>query len=264
MPSLYHELDQMAATAGKILMESGLFEPDTLLVRFDKADEEDIAALVMRNPQVMVPFFVTICGFSEREMSRLYGIRDVYSLCERVNKEKVERLARAVKDNLKHPLGLETVIYKFYKNWEEHQKRQRRGREAERLVAEVLEKHGYRAGKLTVVCNNREREIDLAIPPDRDQIRVAIMIRYGVYRDLIKRAKEFSAEFDELLSCYPDIKFVVVYFVSPHEKELMEKIRAKIEREREGKRPYDAVILTLEELEGLVEKLREWKIPKGP
>jgi len=55
-----------------------------------------------------------------------------------------------------------------------------------------------------------------------------------------------------------------VYFVSPHEKELMEKIRAKIEKEREGKRPYDAVVLTLEELEGLAEKLKEWKIPKGP
>jgi len=85
--------------------------------------------------------------------------------------------------------GLETVIYKFYKNWEEHQKRQRRGREAERLVAEVLKRHGYKAGKLTIVCNNREREIDLAIPPDRDQIRVAIMVRYGVYRDLIKRGR---------------------------------------------------------------------------
>jgi len=105
MPSLYHELDQMAVAAGKILMESGLFELETLLVRFDKADEEDIAALVMRDPRVMVPFFVTICGFSEREMSRLYGIRDVYSLRERVNKEKVKRLAQAVKDNLKHPLG---------------------------------------------------------------------------------------------------------------------------------------------------------------
>lgn len=89
------------------------------------------------------------------------------------------------------------------------------------------------------------------------------MIRGGVLRDLAKRAKEYSAEFDELLTCFPQARFVVVYLVSPHERARINEIRMKIEEERRGKRPYDLVILTPEELEILLMKLGEWSIKPG-
>jgi hypothetical protein len=52
----------------------------------------------------------------------------------------------------------------------------------------------------------------------------------------------------------------VVYLVSPHERARINEIRMKIEEERRGKRPYDLVILTPEELEILFMKLEEWSI----
>ena len=42
------------------------------------------------------------------------------------------------------------------------------------------------AGKIKVLCKGKEREIDCAIPPDPHNLRVAMMIRRGVFRDLIK------------------------------------------------------------------------------
>ncbi|WP_272584882.1 hypothetical protein [Saccharolobus islandicus] len=82
------------------------------------------------------------------------------------------------------PLYLETLIYKFYKNWEEHQKRHYRGREAEEYVIRILRQNGYNAGKIRVICKSKEMEIDCAIPPNNN-FKVVIMIREGVFRDLV-------------------------------------------------------------------------------
>jgi len=212
----------------------------------------------------MIPFFVMICGFSVRELERLYNIKDVYSLRANVSEqEKLAAFAEAVEDNLRHPIHLETALYKFYKNWEEHQKRHYRGRKSENFVIETLRQHKYPAGKIKVRCRGKEREIDCAIPPDPQNPRVVIMIRHGVFRDLVKRAKEYSTEFDELVECFPDIKFVVIYFISSHEKNRMDEIRSRIESEREGRRPYDLIILTPSEVNCvLLKKLEEWKIQK--
>ena len=261
---MYDELDDMARRAGRALMRSGLFERGSLLIRFDRATRDDIISIIKKDPDVMVPFFVMVCGFSDRELERLYGISNVYSLRGKAGQKKLEAFAQAVVDNLRHPLHLETIIYKFYKNWEEHQKRHYRGRVAEYFVREVLERHGYEAGKVRVNCKGKEREIDVAVPPRSSDLRVAIQVRQGVSKDLIKRAKEFSSEFDELMECYPNAKFVVVYFVSPHEKNRIGEIYSKIASEREGKRPYDLVILRPEEVEEkLVPKLEEWGVPKA-
>lgn len=145
----------------------------TSKIRFDKADESIIKELILENPNIMIPFFVTICGFSERELERLYGIRNVYGLGEHA-KRKAEELANAIKKYLKYPYHLETVIYKFYKNWEEHQKRHFRGRRAEELVGRILMEHGYDAGKTKVVCRGEEIEIDYAIPRARKKNRIKI------------------------------------------------------------------------------------------
>jgi len=265
LPSLYEDLNQMAKRIGRVLVESELFEHKSLLIRFDKAGKAKIINLIKKDPEVMVPFFVMICGFSVRELERLYGIKDVYSLRTNIRDVgKLNAFAEAIEDNLKHPLHIETAIYKFYKNWEEHQKRHYRGHKAEDLVTQILRKYGYHVGKIKVRCRDEEREIDCAIPPDPQNLRVAIMIRQGVFRDLIKRAKGYSAEFDKLIECFPNIKFVVVYFVSPHERDRLNEIRLRIENEREGKRPYDLIVLTPEEVETiLVKKLEEWGIPKA-
>lgn len=263
LPELYEELDSMAEKIGSILVESKIFDQRTNAVSFDKASEGDIRDLIMKEPYVMVPFFVMVCGFSDRELERLYGIKEVYSLRHSIDEDKLKSFVRAVLDNLKHPINLEALLYKFYKNWEEHQKRHYRGRTAEKYIIEFLKRRGYKAGKISKVrCEGKEREIDCAIPPSPSNLQVIIMVRHGVFRDLVKRAKEFSSEFDELSRCFPQARFVVVYLVSPHERDRVDEIRSRIIKEREGKRPYDLVILTPEELELLLKKLEEWGVPK--
>jgi hypothetical protein len=259
-PDLYEELDNMTREIGIILINSSLFERETLSVRFDKANENIVYELIKKKPKVMVPFFVMICGFSVRELERLYGVKDVYSLTERLDAKKLKRFVNAIVDNLKDPIHIEALLYKFYKNWEEHQKRHFRGSTVEKFIIEFLKKNGYEAGKIKVVCKGKEREVDCAIPPDPQNPRVIIMIRYGVFRDLVKRAKEFSSEFDELSQCFPNAKFVVVYLISPHEQDKLVDVRIRIEGERTGKRPYDFVILRKEDLGCLLEKMREWGI----
>ena len=264
LPLLYDELDRMTKKIGKILIQSKLFESQTLLIRFDKADKNEIINLIRKSSNVMIPFFVMICGFSVRELERLYNIKDVYTLRTNISEQKkLTAFAEAIEDNLKHPIHIETALYKFYKNWEEHQKRHYRGKKAENFVIETLRKYKYPVGKIKVQCKGKEREIDCAIPPDPRNLRVIIMIRHGVFRDLVKRAKEYSTEFDELVECFPNVKFVVIYFVSTHEKDRISEIRSKIESEREGKRPYDLIILTPEEVSSvLLRKLEDWKVPK--
>ncbi len=105
-----------------------------------------------------------------------------------------------------------------------------------------------------LLCGGKRREIDCAVP--RDKPVVAINVRVGVEEDRAKRIKEFGAELKEAKEC--GVKhFVVVYFVPEHEKSKLEEIRAEFLREA----PFDLVVLTREELELLVKKLREWGVP---
>ena len=260
-PELYKELDQMTKEIGRILIMSKLFDKAKCIMKFNEAGPDTISELILKNPKVMIPFFVMVCGFSERELERLYGIKGLYSMRTSLNYHKLKAFVNAVLDQLRHPISLETLLFKFYKNWEEHQKRHYRAR-FEKLVIDFLKSRGYAAGKIKITIGNKEREIDCAIPPDPKNPQVIVQIRRGVFKDLVKRAKEFSAEFDEILQHFPYVKFVVVYFISPHEQERMNEILSRIMGEREGKRPYDLVILTLEELELLARKLEEWGVPK--
>jgi hypothetical protein len=158
-----------------------------------------------------------------------------------------------VKSLLAHPLRLETVLYKFYKNWEGHQRRHWRGRRAENEVCRAVETSCGNAGKYVLLCGGKRREIDCAVP--RDKPVVAISIREGESEDRAKRIKEFATELKEVREC--GVKyFVVVYFVPEHEKDKLEEIRAEFLREA----PFDLVVLT-REVESLAEKLREWGVP---
>ncbi len=154
---------------------------------------------------------------------------------------------------LAHPLRLEIVLYKFY-NWEERQRRHWRGRRAENEVCTAVKARCGNAGKYVLLCGGKRREIDCAVP--RDKPVVAINVREGVGEGRAKRIKEFAAKLKEAKEC--GVKyFVVVYFVPEHEKSKLEEIRAEFLREA----PFDLVVLTREELELLVKKLREWGVP---
>jgi len=83
-----------------------------------------------------------------------------------------------------------------------------------------------------------------------------------VVQDLEKRAKEFSAEFDLAIQHFPDAKFVVIYLVPQHELKKKDEIRSIIEAQREGKRPYGALILSEDELSTLLKKFDEWGVPR--
>ena len=263
LPELYEELDREAKEIGRILMESELFDRTNLVVKFNEADVNAIRKLILKDHKVMVPFFLMVCGLSDREFARLYRIENVYSLKDKLEPDKLKAFVDVVSSQLRHPINLETLLFKFYKNWEEHKRRHYRARSVEELVINFLKNEGYVADKIRVTIGNKPREIDCAIPPDPKNPQVIAQIRTGVFKDLVKRAKEYSAEFDEVSQRFPHAKFVVIYFVSPHEQDRMDEIRSKIMNEREGKRPYDLVILTQEELRLLVKKLEEWGIPRS-
>lgn len=240
MSELYDELDQMSRKIFEILIESNIFEENTRLVRFDWADENTLYELLTADREVMIPFFMMICGYSDRELEIL-GIKNVYGLRKSKRYEStLRKFASILKKHLRYPLHIETLIYKFYKNWEEHQKRHHRARSAEKQILKRLKTENIPAGKLRI--ERLGREIDCAIPPDFNRLKIAIQIRVGVRKDLIKRVKEFSQEFDELLRIKPDIKFIPVY-VSRDKTGQKEEILERIKEERKGKDPYEAIIV---------------------
>ena len=115
---LYEELDGMTRRALKVLMLSEHFEEESFRVRFDEMEASDVEELIVRDREVMIPFFTVICGLSVRELERLFGIKDVYSLrgAKKIgerSRRKLKEFAEVVSDLLRHPLTLETVAYKF-------------------------------------------------------------------------------------------------------------------------------------------------------
>ncbi len=194
IPELYRELDEMTRRIAEILTASSLYNAGTQEVDFGKATSEDLVELISKDPEVMVPFFVMVTGLSHRELKRR-GLGGVYSLRRARNREKLRPLAELARSLLAHPLRLETVLYKFYKNWAEHQRRHWRGRIAENEVCTAVKARCGNVGKYVLLCGGKKREIDCAVP--RDKPVVAINVRVGVKEDRAKRIKEFAAELKE-------------------------------------------------------------------
>jgi len=142
-------------------------------VDFGKATSKDLVELISKDPEVMVPFFVMITGLSHRELKRR-GLGSVYSLRRARDREKLRPLADLVRSLLAHPLRLETVLYKFYKNWEEHQRRHWRGREAENEVCKAVRSRCGNVGKYVLLCGGKRREIDCAVPRDRPVVAINV------------------------------------------------------------------------------------------
>jgi hypothetical protein len=243
----------MTRRIAEILTASSLYNAETQEVDFGKATSEDLVELLSKDPEVMVPLFVMTTGLSHRELKRC-GLGGAYSLRRARDREKLRPFADLVRSLPAHPLRLETVFYKFYKNWEEHQRRHWRGHKAEKDTCEVIARYYRDVGRRKFQCGGKRREIDCAVP--RDKPVVAINVRVGVGEDRAERIRKFAAELKEAKEC--GVKyFVVVYFVPEHEKNKLEEIRAEFMREA----PFDLVVLTREELESLAEKLREWGVP---
>lgn len=238
MPELYYILDDMAARIFYVIAESGIFDEGTGIIHFENADEETFKDLIQKDRWVMVPFFVMICGYSVRELEKA-GIPDIYRLREHEDTVWLKKFTNIVKECLQHPFHIETLIYKFYRNWEEHQKRHFRARSAESIIRK-LRKQGIEASKIRVPQINRE--IDCAIPPDLTRMRVAIQIRTGVRRDLVKRAKEFSQECDDIRKVKPDVVYIPLYIILDDANE--DEAKYTIEEELGGKEPYHVIVVS--------------------
>ena len=257
LPGLYADLDRLAETAEVLIrgLPKSLFDEDNEIISFGSMSVSDLAELIGRAPDIMVIAFTRVCGLSDREFSRLFGLTNVYKLRRSHNwlTGKDEGLfLRSIHGLLPKHMHLETFLYTFYKMWEEHQKRHYRAR-FEKDVRAFFQAHGYSCEKITVPT-----ELNGAIPPLDP--RVLLQIRTGVRKDLVKRAKEFSTEFDEGIKAFPKARFIVVFRIPEHELDRREEIREVIISQRSG-RPYDGVFFH-DELEDALNNLQEWNIPR--
>lgn len=255
LPGLYAELDALAERVEKVIRGLPNRLLDEEIIQFGEMSKSEFEQLVSKDPDVMIIAFTRVCGLSDREFSRLFGLRDVYKLRGSWHTDEEGRsiFARSVMSLLPKRMHIETFLYTFYKMWEEHQKRHRRARYEDEVRA-FFEAHGYDCKKIT-----RPIEVNGAIPPKNPL--VVMQVRTGVRKDLVKRAKEFSSEFDNSINAFPKAKFIVIFRVPLHELGRRDEIRQVIIEQRREKRPYDAVLFQ-DELENALKKLEEWGIPK--
>jgi len=54
----------------------------------------------------------------------------------------------------------------------------------------------------------RPTEVNGAIPPENP--RLVMQVRTRVRKDLVKRAKEFSSEFDKSVEAFPNAKLMII------------------------------------------------------
>lgn len=257
LPGLYAEIDDLvrrAETAIRSLPER-LFDRDKEIIRFGEMTEREFRKLMAQDPYVMIIAFTRVCGLSDREFSRLFGLKNVYKLRESWRSDQESRgiFVRAMMILLPRQMHIETFLYAFYKMWEEHQKRHYRAK-YEKDVRAFFRAHGYECRKIT-----HPIEVNGAIPPSNP--RVVMQVRTGVRKDLVKRAKEFSSEFDKSMEAFPNAKFMVIFKIPPHELDRRNEIKQVIIDQRKGKKPYDAVLVQ-DELEDILGKLERWGIPK--
>jgi hypothetical protein len=254
---LYSEMDDLVAQAEELFrsLRAEHFEEENEIIHFGRMSVDDVKDLVARKPDVMVIALTRVCGLSAREFSRVFGLDNPYALRHSAkweSGEKEHQFATAIKSLLPPQMYLETFLYCFYRMWEEDQRRHHRGR-FEVYVRNYVRDHGYECGKIT-----SPTEVNGAIPPEWPD--VVMQIRTGVRMDLVKRAKEFSTEFDESIKAFPKARFAVVFKIPEHELGRREEVRRVINEQRAG-RPYDGVYFQ-DELEGLIEQLEKWGVRK--
>lgn len=257
LPGLYAKLDSLSKQVEAVIrsLPKSQFDRDENIILFEKITKTEFRRLIAKNPSTMVIAFTRVCGLSEREFSRLFGLKNAYTLRESnwIEGDKEDLFLKAIMGLLPKRMYLETFLYTFYKMWEEHQKRHYRG-SYEKDVRSFFRAHGYNCEKIT-----KPTEVNGAIPPYEP--RVVMQIRTGVMRDIVKRAKEFSQEYELSRKNFPNAKFIVVFKIPPHELTRREEIRQKIYEQRVDK-TYDAIIFQ-DELGDALKKFVEWEIPRN-
>jgi len=257
LPGLYAELDSLSKQVEAVIrsLPNSQFDRDENIILFEKITKTEFRRLIAKNPSTMVIAFTRVCGLSDREFSRLFRLKNAYNLRESnwIGGNKEDLFLKAIMGLLPKRMHLETFLYTFYKMWEEHQKRHYRG-SYEKDVRSFFRAHGYNCEKIT-----QPTEVNGAIPPYKPQ--VVMQIRTGVMKDLVKRAKEFSQEYELSIEHFPNAKFIVVFKIPPHELERREEIRQKIYEQRVDK-TYDAIIFQ-DELGEALKKFVEWEIPRN-
>ena len=175
LPGLYAELDNLVQRAEAAIrgLPEHLFDKDKEIIHFGKMSENEFKRLVAEDPSTMIIAFTRVCGLSDREFLRLFGLKDVYKLRKswQTDQESQAIFVRAVMSLLPKQMHLETFLYTFYKMWEEHQKRHYRAK-CEEDVRAFFRAHGYECRKLT-----HPIEVNGAIPPSSPQ--VVIQVRTG-------------------------------------------------------------------------------------
>jgi hypothetical protein len=257
LPGLYAELDNLVKRAEIAIrnLPKPIFDKRRNIIYFRKMTESEFKKLVARDSSTMVIALTRVCGLSDREFSRLFGLKNVYNLREswRTDQKGRATFTRATMSLLPKQMHLETFLYTFYKMWEEHQKRHYRAKFEEDVRA-FFRAHGYECEKIAYPI-----EVNGAIPPSTPQ--VVMQVRTGVRKDLVKRAKEFSSEFDKSRKAFLGAKFMAIFKIPPHELDRRNEIRQVIVDQRKGKKPYDAVLFQ-DELNDALRKLKRWGISK--
>lgn len=258
LPELYMELDRQIKRVENVIrrLPEQHFDKDEEIIHFGRMQKSELCKIIAKDPDTMVICFTRVCGLSDREFFRLYGLENVYKLRKAWQRdlEATDRFLEALIKLLPKQMYLETFLYTFYRMWEEHQKRHYRAK-FEPFVRNFFQRHGYECRKIV-----HPTEVNGAIPPTNPQ--VVMQVRTGVRKDLVKRAKEFSVEFDRSLEAYPNSKFIVIFKIPDHQLKRRNEIRQVIIDHRKGKKQYDAVLFQ-DELEEALKKLRKWKVQKA-
>lgn len=256
LPGLYALLDKQVQRVDTLIrsLPKDLFEKEKEIINFGRMTKKEFRELIAQDPDVMVIAFTRICGLSVREFYRVFGLKEVYKLRNSDwagEEENEDVFIESIMELLPKRMHIETFLFTFYKMWEEHQKRHYRAKFEEDVRA-FFRSHGYDCKKIT-----QPTEVNGAIPPNKPQI--VMQIRAGVRRDLVKRAKEFGLEHEESLKHFPNSKFIVVYKIPLHELDRREDIRRTIQKH--AVKPFDAILFQ-DELEGFLETLEIWGVPK--
>lgn len=264
LPEMYDDIDDMILTAEKELHNHFHITTnnDEEQIQFGEATTEDFLEAIDSDHQVMIALFQKIAGLPDREFERQYGVRGVGSRfrgrkTSLVDVDDAERFAEALDELMPESLGMETVLYSFYKSWEGDQRRFYRMR-YEGEILEFLEENEYQVWK----GNSLPGEPDIVIP-DSNPYEVIGEVRVIQQKDKQKRFKEFRTEAHEAHNNFDDINFVVVVnlgqqYLKDHGRET---VRSEITKD--GTSEIDGVFFH-DERDLMIAKLEEWGVSKNP
>lgn len=264
LPEMYEDIDDMVLTAEEELRNHFRVTNNNgqKRIQFGEATTEDFLEAIDADHQAMIALFQKIAGLPDREFERQYGVRGVGSRfrdrkTSLVGVDGAERFAEALDELMPDSLGMETVLYSFYKAWEGDQRRFYRMR-YETEFLEFLEENEYQAWK----GNSLPGEPDIVIP-ESDPYEVIGEIRVIQQKDKQKRFKEFRTEAHEAHDNFDDIKFVVVanlgrQYLEDHGRET---VRSEITKD--GTSEIDGVFFH-DERDEVLNQLEDWGVSKNP